>query len=183
MAEKYILNINCESQLKEINRLYNLINNYKNEISIYHRPTSAEKEVFMHLDTYIEYNRKEIKKEQQSVCTFFKDKLCKYWKLTHTIHGNNDIDYIKEFVIYPYSINTINMTMFSLVSNDINGNKEYIIELSDKAIMLEDFLAKNTTIELEEISKEEFINTINNSINNLINNRLVKLSIYDGRGN
>ena len=173
------ININCTTRIEQLNQLYNFLCEYRDKFGKYKRMNETEEKIFSTL--YDLYEKEELKifETEKEVEQFFKNKLGKYWKMKVTVHSNNH-DYVQWHVMYLYNFIKENHYFFAVKSSDIHECNNHVFEVKDTSFSVDRFLLGNTTIEMEEITKEEFVHIATKSVSEILDYRLIRLKEYNG---
>lgn len=174
--------INCSETTQELNSLESLIDDYRHNIRKkdiqYSKPTDFEKDVFGKIQELIDSKRSEIEDEYINLYNFFSTSLNRWWLMTiekesKSINNEKSYTYTSKYYIFPYRIIEDNGYIFMLSTNEINDKYKGGIE--DKSISIYDFMNENTTITLNETTKDEFIRVAELQVNKAIQYRLGKI--------
>ena len=63
---------------------------------------------------------------------------------------------------------------FAVMPNEIRGHDKFVYEMKDTSFSVDWFLRGDTTIEMEEITKEQFINIVTKRANDVLEYRLMR---------
>ena len=90
---------------------------------------------------------------------------------------HNDNEYKQEYIIYPYDFDNHHIIkyFFAVMSNDIQEHKNFAYEMKVTSFSVDWFFRGDTTIEMEEITKEEFVNIATKRINDILDYHLMRL--------
>ena len=170
------ININCATKIEQLNQMYDLLNAFKDKYGEYKRMTPTEENVFNTLYNLCDKEELNIVEAEKKVEEFFKDKLGKYWKMRISV-CHNDNEYKQEYIIYPYDFDNHHIIkyFFAVMSNDIQEHKNFAYEMKVTSFSVDWFFRGDTTIEMEEITKEEFVNIATKRINDILDYHLMRL--------
>lgn len=168
------ISINCATKIEQLNQVYSLLCDFRDKFGKYKRMNETEEKIFSTLYELYEKEDLNIIETEKKVEEFFKEKLGKYWKMKVTVHSNN-YDYIQEYVMYPYNFIKENHYFFAVKSSDIHECNNHVCEIKDTSFSVDWFFRGDTTIEMEEITKEEFINIATKGVGDILNYRLMRL--------
>ena len=170
------ININCATKIEQLNQMYDLLNAFKDKYGEYKRMTPTEEKVFNTLYELCDKEELDIVESQKKIQEFFKDKLGKYWKMRVTVcHDGNE--YTEEYIMYLYDFDKYHIIkyFFAVMSNDIQEHKNFAYEMKVTSFSVDWFFRGDTTIEMEEITKEEFVNIATKRINDILDYHLMRL--------
>lgn len=181
MIEKNIqtISIDCATKIEQLNNLYDVLCDFRNKYGMYKRMNETEDKIFNGLYQLYEEEDVKVVDAENKVEKFFKDKIGKYWKLKITTVSNGH-DYIQEYVIFPYDFNKDNHYFFAIMSSDLHENNTHVCELKDTSFSVDWFFRGNCTIEMKEITKDEFISESTKGINGIIDYILMRLEQRNG---
>lgn len=168
------ININCATKIEQLNQMYDLLNAFKDKYGEYKRMTPTEEKVFNTLYELCDKEELGIVEAQKKIQEFFKDKLGKYWKMRVTVcHGGNE--YTEEYIMYLYDFDKYHIIkyFFAVMSNEIRGSDKFVYEMKDTSFSVDWFLRGDTTIEMEEITKEHFVSIVTKRANDVLEYRLM----------
>ena len=170
------ININCATKIEQLNQMYDLLNAFKDKYGEYKRMTPTEEKVFNTLYELCDKEELDIVESQKKIQEFFKDKLGKYWKMRVTVcHDGNE--YTEEYIMYLYDFDKYHIIkyFFAVMSNDLQEHKNFAYEMKVTSFSVDWFFRGDTTIEMEEITKEEFVNIATKRINDILDYHLMRL--------
>lgn len=134
-----------------------------------------EKEVLDKLSDFISSKESEADKEYQRIIDFFRDKLKRYWKMRikKTLCGT---EYTENKLIYPYRIRENNGYIACVQTNDLSDIAYYNFTFEDNGFTVDELCNSNgdCVVELEEITKDEFLNSTADVVNKILEYRLNK---------
>lgn len=165
------ININCATKIEQLEQMYDLVCKFKDKYSQYKRMTPIEENVFNTLYELCDKEELDIVDTKKKVEDFFKDKLGKYWKMRVTVSHNGN-EYTEEYILYPYEFNKY---FFAVMSSAIIEINNFVYEIKDTSFSVDWFFRGDTTIEMEEITKEEFVNNATKRINDILDYHLIRL--------
>ena len=170
------ININCATKIEQLNQMYDLLHEFEDKYGKYKHMAPTEENVFNTLYNLCDKEELNIVEAEKKIEEFFKDKLGKYWKMRVTV-CHNDNEYKQEYIIYPYDFDNhhINKYFFAVMSNDIQEHKNFAYEMKVTSFSVDWFFRGDTTIEMEEITKEEFVNIATKRINDILDYHLMRL--------
>ena len=168
------IRINCRSKINQLNDLQELLYEFRNKFGKYKRMNETEEKVFKQLYELYDKEEKSVIDAEKEVEEFFKNKLGKYWRMKVTVLSYNH-EYVEEYVIYPYEFIKSNQYFFAIKSNDIHENISHLCEVKDTSFSVDWFFRGDTTIEMEEITKEEFIEKSTKGLVGILDYRLMRL--------
>lgn len=169
------ININCATMIEQLHQMYDLLNEFKDKHSQYKRMTPTEEKVFSTLYELCDKEELKIVEAEKKVKEFLKDKLGKYWRIRVTVcHGGNE--YAEEYIMYLYDFDNyhINKYFFAVMSNNIQERNNFVYEIKDTSLSVDWFFRGDTTIEMEEITKEHFLHIATERVNNVLDYRLTR---------
>ena len=169
------ININCATKIEQLNQMYDLLNAFKDKYGEYKRMTPTEEKVFNTLYELCDKEELDIVESQKKIQEFFKDKLGKYWKMRVTVcHDGNE--YTEEYIMYLYDFDKYHIIkyFFAVMSNEIRGHDKFVYEMKDTSFSVDWFLRGDTTIEMEEITKEHFVSIATKRANDVLEYRLMR---------
>ena len=169
------ININCATKIEQLNQMYDLLNEFKDKYSQYKRMTPTEEKVFSTLYELCDKEELKIVEAEKKVVEFFRNKLGKYWRIRVTVcHGG--IEYAENYIMYLYDFDNhhINKYFFAVMSNNIQECNNFVYEIKDTSLSVDWFFRGDTTIEMEEITKEEFVNIATKRVNDVLDYRLTR---------
>ena len=167
------ININCATKIEQLEQMYDLVCKFKDKYSQYKRMVPIEKKIFNTLYELCDKEELDIVDTKKKVEDFFKDKLGKYWKMRVTVSHNGN-EYTEEYIIYPYEFNNECNYFFAVMSSAIIEINNFAYEIKDTSFSVDWFFRGNTTIEMEEITKEEFVNIATKRVNDVLDYRLTR---------
>ena len=167
------ININCATKIEQLEQMYDLVCKFKDKYSQYKRMVPIEKKVFNTLYELCDKEELDIVDTKKKVEDFFKDKLGKYWKMRVTVSHNGN-EYTEEYIMYPYEFNKECNYFFAVMSSAIIEINNFVYEIKDTSFPVDWFFRGNTTIEMEEITKEEFVNIATKRVNDVLDYRLTR---------
>ena len=173
------ISIDCAEKIEQLNNLYSVLCDFRDKFGIYKRMNEIEDKIFKGLFQLYEKENAKVVDAENKVENFFKDKIGKYWKLKITTVSNCH-DYIKEYVIFPYDFNKNNHYFLAIRSSELHENNMHVCELKDTSFSVDWFFCGNCTIEMEEITKDEFVAEAKRGIDGVINHRLMRLEQRNG---
>ena len=165
------ININCATKIEQLEQMYDLVCKFKDKYSQYKRMAPIEENVFNTLYELCDKEELDIVDTKKKVEDFFKDKLGKYWKMRVTVSHNGN-EYTEEYILYPYEFNKY---FFAVMSSAIIEINNFVYEIKDTSFSVDWFFRGDTTIEMEEITKEEFVNNATKRINDILDYHLMRL--------
>ena len=170
------ININCATKIEQLEQLYDLVCKFKDKYSQYKRMAPIEEKTFNTLYELCDKEELDIVETEKKVEEFFKDKLGRYWKMRVTV-SHNGYEYAEEYIIYPYDFDNHHIIkyFFAVMSNDIQEHKNFAYEMKVTSFSVDWFFRGDTTIEMEEITKEEFVNIATKRINDILDYHLMRL--------
>ena len=163
------ININCATKIEQLNQMYDLLHEFEDKYGKYKHMTPTEENVFNTLYNLCDKEELNIVEAEKKVEEFFKDKLGKYWKMRVTVcHGDNE--YVEEYIMYLYDFNKYHIIkyFFAVMSNEIRGCDKFVYEMKDKSFSVDWFFRGDTTIEMEEITKEHFVSIVTKRANDVL---------------
>lgn len=169
-------NVNCCDEIKQLDKLYSLIFDYRQGLGKYNALNSTEQKVLNELTNLIKERKTEVDSIQKDLCNFFSDKFYKYWKMTLKTIGGKGYEYIEKYMIYPYDLIKENQYLCCVYTGNISDASIYTSGLIDNGFTLDRFFGKNITIEMEEVTKEDFINEAQKHMNKILDYRIDKLT-------
>ena len=89
-------------------------------------------------------------------------------RVTVSHNGNG---YTEEYIMYPYEFNKYFFVVMSSAIIEINN---FVYEIKDTSFSVDWFFRGDTTIEMEEITKEEFVNIATKRVNDVLDYRLTR---------
>ena len=164
------ININCATKLEQ---LYDLVCKFKDKYSQYKRMAPIEEKAFNTLYELCDKEELDIVETEKKIEEFFKDKLGRYWKMRVTV-SHNGYEYAEEYIMYPYEFNKECNYFFAVMSNAIIEINNFAYEMKDTSFSVDWFFRGDTTIEMEEITKEEFVNIATKRVNDVLDYRLTR---------
>ena len=167
------INVNCVNKIKQLDQLYDLLYNFKDEYSKYKNMSPTEKNIFNTLHELCDKEESNIVEAEKKVEEFFKDKLGKYWKMRVTVSHNGN-EYTEEYIIYPYEFNKECNYFFAMMSSAIIEINNFVYEIKDTSFSVDWFFRGDTTIEMEEITKEHFVSIATKRANDVLEYRLMR---------
>lgn len=170
------ININCATKIEQLNQMYDLLHEFEDKYGKYKHMTPTEEKVFHTLYELCDKEELDIVESQKKIQEFFKDKLGKYWKMRVTVcHDGNE--YTEEYIMYLYDFDKYHIIkyFFAVMSNDIQEHKNFAYEMKVTSFSVDWFFRGDTTIEMEEITKEEFVNIATKRINDILDYHLMRL--------
>lgn len=175
--EKYTIEIKQCDKLRELDKLQSLVDDFKVSIGRFRVSRGTEREVLNKLSDFISTKESETDKEYQRVLDFFSDKLKRYWKMCvrKTICG---VEYTENKLIYPYSIREDNGYIACVQTNDVSDVRCYAFTFDDNGFTVEQLCNSNgdCVVDLEEITKDEFLNSVDGVVHKILDYRLNKNS-------
>lgn len=168
------ININCTTKIEQLNQMYDLLHEFEDKYGKYKHMTSTEENVFSTLYNLCDKEELNIVDTKKKVEDFFKTKLGRYWKMRVTVSHNGN-EYTEEYIMYPYEFNKECNYFFAVMSNDIQEHKNFAYEMKVTSFFVDWFFRGDTTIEMEEITKEEFVNIATKRINDILDYHLMRL--------
>lgn len=168
------ININCRSKIDQLNNLHECLCEFSDTFGKYKRMNETEEKVFKQLHELYDKEEKSVVDAEKEVEEFFKNKLGKYWRMKVTVLSNNH-EYVEEYVIYPYEFIKSNQYFFAIKSNDIHENNKHVCEIKDTSFSVDWFFRGDTTIKMEEITKDEFVEISTKSLKGILEYRLKRL--------
>lgn len=168
------ISINCVAKIEQLNQVYGLLCDFRDKFGKYKHMNEIEEKIFSTLYELYEKEDLKITETEKKAEEFFKEKLGKYWKMKVTVHFKNNDD-IQEYVMYPYDYIKENHYFFAVKSSDIHESDNHVCEIKDTSFSVDWFFRGDTTIEMEEITKEEFIKIATKGIGDILNYRLMRL--------
>lgn len=170
MGEKRSIRINHFENIVLLDKLSNLVFNFKNTYVDRLRMKETERDVLCGLDKLLNERSNEVENTQKNVINFFNDSLFHFWKMIIT-YDTMSSPIKKEYFIYPYDVVQEN----GYVKCIYVENRPYSSLVFDSGLLLDEIVNENCTIELVEISKDDFLNSYRENVNNLVNSRLSKV--------
>lgn len=172
--EIYTFKVSYFEKLRTLNDLANVLNEFRCKLGQFHSPTNDEKEVLDNLSKLLTGKREEIIKLENEAIDFFSSKLQRFWRMKIiSFDSTGKFKHENEYEIYPYELFQENHYLACLrLDHDY-----YSSSFSDNGFMLDDLLCKDCTIELQEISKDDFFLTFNKYANEVITRRFEKLNV------
>ena len=167
------ININCATKIEQLEQMYDLVCKFKDKYSQYKRMVPIEKKVLNTLYELCDKEELDIVDTKKKVEDFFKDKLGKYWKMRVTV-SHNGHGYTEEYIMYPYEFNKECNYFFAVMSSAIIEINNFVYEIKDTSFSVDWFFRGDTTIEMEEITKEEFVNIATKRVNDVLDYRLTR---------
>ena len=167
------ININCATKIEQLEQIYDLVCKFKDKYSQYKRMVPIEKKIFNTLYELCDKEELDIVDTKKKVEDFFKTKLGKYWKMRVTV-SHNDNEYTEEYIIYPYEFNKECNYFFAVMSSAIIEINNFVYEIKDTSFSADWFFCGDTTIEMEEITKDEFVNIATKRVNDVLDYRLTR---------
>lgn len=164
------ININCATKIEQLDQMYDLVCKFKDKYSQYKCMAPIEEKIFNTLYELCDKEELDIVDTKKKVEDFFKDKLRKYWKMRVTVSHNGN-EYTEEYIMYPYEFNKY---FFAVMSNNIQEHNNFAYEMKDTSFSVEWFFRGDTTIEMEEITKDEFVNIATKRVNDVLDYRLTR---------
>lgn len=174
--DKQTFNVNCCDKMKQLDKLYSLIFDYRQGLGKYQTLNSTERKVLNELTNLVEERETEVDSIQNKLSEFFTDKFYKYWRMTVKTIGSNGHEYIEKYMIYPYELIKENQYLCCVHTGNISDTSGYVSEFSDTGFTLDRFFRENLTIEMEEVTKEEFVNEAQKHMDKILDYRLDKLT-------
>ena len=170
------ININCATKIEQLNQMYDLLHEFEDKYGKYKHMTPTEEKVFHTLYELCDKEELDIVESQKKIQEFFKDKLGKYWKMRVTVCHDGD-EYTDEYIMYLYDFDKYHIIkyFFAVMSNDIQEHKNFAYEMKVTSFSVDWFFRGDTTIEMEEITKEEFVNIATKRINDILDYHLMRL--------
>lgn len=98
-------NVNCCDEIKQLDKLYSLIFDYRQGLGKYNALNSTEQKVLNELTNLIKERKAEVDSIQKDLYNFFSDKFYKYWRITLKTIDSYGNEYIEKYMIYPYGFN------------------------------------------------------------------------------
>lgn len=175
--EHYIFELSCADKIKDLCRLETLVSDFRSSMGRYHVPKGTEEIVLEKLETLLKDRESEVKSIQDRLRDFFIPKFNKYWKMKIITQSKWGQIYIKEYLVFPYKYIEENQYLACVCSGNIAINNGYTSEFKDSGFMLDEFFNENTTVEMEEISKEIFVETAKNTVDKVLEYRLNRLKM------
>ena len=167
------ININCATKIEQLEQLYDLVCKFKDKYSQYKRMVPIEEKAFNTLYELCDKEELDIVETEKKVEEFFKDKLGRYWKMRVTV-SHNGYEYAEEYIMYPYEFNKECNYFFAVMSSEIIEINNFAYEMKDTSFSVDWFFRGDTTIEMEEITKEEFVNIATKRVNDVLDYRLTR---------
>ena len=167
------ININCATKIEQLEQIYDLVCKFKDKYSQYKRMAPIEEKAFNTLYELCDKEELDIVETEKKVEEFFKDKLGRYWKMKITV-SHNGYEYAEEYIMYPYEFNKECNYFFAVMSNAIIEINNFAYEMKDTSFSVDWFFRGDTTIEMEEITKEEFVNNATKRVNDILDYRLTR---------
>ena len=167
------ININCATKIEQLEQMYDLVCKFKDKYSQYKRMAPIEEKIFNTLYELCDKEELDIVETEKKVEVFFKDKLGRYWKMRVTVSHNGN-EYTEEYIIYPYEFNKECNYFFAVMSSAIIEINNFVYEIKDTSFSVDWFFRGDTTIEMEEITKEEFVNIATKRVNDVLDYRLTR---------
>ena len=167
------ININCATKIEQLDQMYDLVCKFKDKYSQYKRMVPIEEKLFNTLYELCTKEELDIVDTKKKVEDFFKTKLGKYWKMRVTV-SHNDNEYTEEYILYPYEFNKECNYFFAVMSSAIIEINNFVYEIKDTSFSVDWFFRGDTTIEMEEITKEEFVNIATKRVNDVLDYRLTR---------
>ncbi len=167
------ININCATKIEQLNQMYDLLNAFKDKYGEYKRMTPTEEKVFNTLYELCDKEELDIVEAEKKVQEFFKDKLGRYWKMRVTV-SHNGHEYTEEYIMYPYEFNKECNYFFAVMSSAIIEINNFAYEIKDTSFSVDWFFRGDTTIEMEEITKEHFVSIATKRANDVLEYRLMR---------
>ena len=167
------ININCATKIEQLEQMYDLVCKFKDKYSQYKRMAPIEEKIFNTLYELCDKEELDIVDTKKKVEDFFKTKLGKYWKMRVTVSHNGN-GYTEEYIMYPYEFNKECNYFFAVMSNNIQEINNIVYEIKDTSFSVDWFFRGDTTIEMEEITKEEFMNIATKRVNDVLDYRLTR---------
>ena len=167
------ININCATKIEQLNQMYDLLHEFEDKYGKYKHMTPTEENIFNTLYNLCDKEELNIVEAEKKVEEFFKDKLGKYWKMRVTVSHNGN-GYTEEYIMYPYEFNKECNYFFAVMSNAIIEINNFAYEMKDTSFSVDWFFRGDTTIEMEEITKEEFVNIATKKVNDVLDYRLTR---------
>ena len=167
------ININCATKIEQLDQMYDLVCKFKDKYSQYKRMVPIEEKVFNTLYELCTKEELDIVDTKKKVEDFFKTKLGKYWKMRVTVSHNGN-EYTEEYILYPYEFNKECNYFFAVMSSAIIEINNFVYEIKDTSFSVDWFFRGDTTIEMEEITKEEFVNIATKRVNDVLDYRLTR---------
>ena len=161
------ININCATKIEQLEQMYDLVCKFKDKYSQYKRMTPIEEKIFNTLYELCDKEELDIVETEKKVEEFFKDKLGRYWKMKVTV-SHNGYEYAEEYIMYPYEFNKECNYFFAVMSSTIIEINNFVYEIKDTSFSVDWFFRGDTTIEMEEITKEEFVNIATKRVNDVL---------------
>ena len=168
------ININCATKIEQLNQMYDLLHEFEDKYGKYKHMTPTEENVFNTLYNLCDKEELNIVEAEKKVEEFFKDKLGKFLKMRIIVCYNGN-EYTQEYAMYLYDFNESNKYFFAVMSNDIQEHKNFAYEMKVTSFSVDWFFRGDTTIEMEEITKEEFVNIATKRINDILDYHLMRL--------
>ena len=88
--------------------------------------------------------------------------------------SHNGNEYTEEYIMYPYEFNKECNYFFAVMSSAIIEINNFVYEIKDTSFSVDWFFRGDTTIEMEEITKEEFVNIATKRVNDVLDYRLMR---------
>ena len=167
------ININCATKIEQLEQLYDLVCKFKDKYSQYKRMAPIEEKAFNTLYELCDKEELDIVETEKKIEEFFKDKLGRYWKMRVTV-SHNGYEYAEEYIMYPYEFNKECNYFFAVMSSAIIEINNFVYEIKDTSFSVDWFFRGDTTIEMEEITKEEFVNIATKRVNDVLDYRLTR---------
>lgn len=171
---KYNFKIDCLDTIKRIEELDSLLDNFCINEHKHSSFSDTEREVINGLEGIINKRYSVVNKLEYNLNEFFISKLNRFWKMTLTTDGEYNT-YTEVYLLYPYRFISENDYLCCLRTKNIENNILFNAGVFDGGFELNMFFRKNLTIEMEEISKEEFIETCKENVDKVIEKRLQKV--------
>ena len=170
------ISINCATKIEQLNQVYGLLCDFRDNFGKYKRMNETEEKIFSTLyDLYEKEDLKIYLETEKEIEEFFKNKIGKYWNMKVIVHSNNH-EYVQEYVMYLYNFIKENHYFFAVKSSDIHECNTHVCEIKDTSFSVDWFLRGNTTIEMEEITKEEFVSIATKGVKDILDYRLMRLA-------
>lgn len=166
------INVNCVNKIKQLDQLYDLLYNFKDEYGKYKNMTPTEKNIFNTLHELCDKEESNIVEAEKKVEEFFKDKLGKFLKMRIIVCYNGN-EYTQEYAMYLYDFNENNKYFFAVMTHNIHG-PICLYDIKDTSFSVDWFFRGDTIIETEEITKEEFVNIVTKGVSDILDYRLMR---------
>lgn len=173
VMRKDSIDIKCHKTIEYVQKLYGLRNELCDAQSKFYYDSDLTEKFSLQDEIFDELYEAEDKivKFYEDLEKFFEDKFNSYWKMTLYKTQNHKNVYL----IYPFRIIECNRYLCCLRTDVIDGINHYGINFTDNGFSFNEIVEKNTRIEMEEISKDDFFKIICGRVTDIHNNRIEKL--------